>query len=355
MRSFSRSIVAGSLGLLGGLHLASASLAADDITVALAVSPGVQYSEIWFGKELGIFEEEGLNPDIVSFNGAGLVIPQVANKSLTFGYSANDLLISAIARNEPFPVKFIYSHLRSGTNSFTVLSNSDIKSYADLKGKKVGVYTLSTSIIQQSRAAFNEIGLDWDKEVEMVVVGVGPAAWKQLTDGNVDALNLFFSQDAAMRMAGIDIRQMLYPDSIRKMFGQGILAHEDTIRDNPGVVERFGRALAKSTVACEANRDACIRAFWKAFPESRPTPDKEEAAMATAKSIYEATFTGVSDFDGGERRWGGFTPGSVDPYANYVTGGKTNYSWDDLFTNQFVDAYNDFSPEEYAERARSAK
>lgn len=355
MNSFIKRMAIVALGTVGSLHVASASFGADAITVALAVSPGVQYSELWFGKELGIFEEEGLNPDIVSFNGAGLVVPQVANKSVQFGYSANDLLISAIARDEPFPTKFVYSHLRSGTNSFTVLADSDIQSYADLKGKRVGVYTLSTSLIPQSRAAFDQIGLDWDKEVEMVVVGVGPAAWKQLTDGNVDALNLFYSQDAAMRMAGIEIRPMLYPDSIRKMFGQGILAHEDTIRDNPDLVERFGRALAKSTIACEANREACIRAFWKAFPASQPMPDEEEAAMENAKSIYAATYTGVSDFDGGERRWGSFTPGSIDPYANYITAGKVDYDWDELYTNQFVDAYNDFSVEEYAERGRSAQ
>ena len=141
----------------------------------------------------------------------------------------------------------------------------------------------------------------------MAWVGVGAAAWKQLETGQVDALNLYYSEDLKMSLSGIRIRQIAYPDHLRALFGSAMLAHVDMIRENPKLVGAMGRAMAKGAVACAAARETCARALihhthhTQMFPPSlrvRAAPDAPcaRAAALGAGSIISDAVAGQIGF-----------------------------------------------------------
>ena len=61
-------------------------------------------------------------------------------------------------------------------------------------------------------SALQQSGVAWMKDVEVLPVGVGPAAWKRLTDKEIDVLNLFAHQHEVMEVTGIKIRRLPLPE-----------------------------------------------------------------------------------------------------------------------------------------------
>lgn len=89
-------------------------------------------------------------------------------------------------------------------------------------------------------------------------VGIGAAAFLALNEKRVDALNLFDAQHATLEAIGTKIRRLEQPERFLAFFTNGFVAHEDLFRDKPQAIIGFGRAIAKATAFCEANREACV-------------------------------------------------------------------------------------------------
>jgi NitT/TauT family transport system substrate-binding protein len=198
-------------------------------------------------KVLGFFKEEGLDVDIVEFNGTGTLLPQMTAKRVHIGYPNPDvLMISRQPGKDPLPIKYFYNATRESAWEFVVLADSPIKDLKDLKGKKVGIGALTFGNVPITKAMFKELGVD----AELVPIGVGAPAFLAFREKKVDALNLFDSQHATLEVQGTAIRRLAMPKKYKDLFSNGFVAHEDTLRDDPKMLVGFGRAIAKTSVFC---------------------------------------------------------------------------------------------------------
>jgi NitT/TauT family transport system substrate-binding protein len=337
--------IAGALLLLG-LQLPAHAL--EKVVLAIPTSVGSQYADLLYGKELGYFAEEGIDLQLTGFTGGtAVVVPQVANKSVPFGLGESSLLIANVAKKTPLPVRYVYSYLASTTYDYAVRPDSPVKSLADLKGKKVGVVSMAAGNIMMTRAQFKQLGLSIPGDVTLVPVGSGPAAWKQLQEGKVDALNLWFSEDARMVLGGVPIRRIPHSDNLRPIFSSGMMAHVDTIRDKPQLVAGMGRAMAKSSVACAGAREKCVRAYWRFDPTSKPTPDKEAEWVKGAVAVLEANYSAIDYALQRNPNWGAFDAKVIDTYVKVLEDGGTVPAGavvpaSEVMTNQFVPEFNKF-------------
>ncbi len=85
------------------------------------------------------------------------------------------------------PVDFgVVVRLLPNTNVWVVLEKSDIKSFSDLKGRKVGVGPASGGLgtIAQTQLQFN--GIDYKKDIKPYFMGAGEMA-EALKDGTIEA------------------------------------------------------------------------------------------------------------------------------------------------------------------------
>jgi NitT/TauT family transport system substrate-binding protein len=308
-----------------------------------------------YGKKLGFFADEGIDIELVAIEGATVLLPQIANKSIEFGFPSLDLLLVALDKNEPYPVKAFYNFFRRNPFEFAALASSPLQTLADLKGRKLGVGGLGWGNLPLSRAQLKESGVEWMKDVKIVPVGLGPTAWRRLTTGEVDALNLFRVQHNLLEATGVPLRRLPLPPRFLPLFGNGMVANSDMIRDNPKLVEGFGRAWAKSYYACSLNREACVRAYWEFSPASRPPPDKEVAWIA---QNVELNRKGATLFmtDLKEDGWGDYDPAAWRTLADimYEDGQiKTkDLAVEQVYTRQFVVGMNAWSRDEVRARAK---
>ena len=338
---------------------APSASAAEKVTVGQVTSITLTFAPVIMAQGMGFFEEEGLEVEIIPFKGSATLLPQIVSKRITVGYPNPDILIiSRQPGKDEMPLKFFYNMTRESAWEIAVPADSPIRSIADLKGKKLGVGALTWGNIPITRAMLKDVGVDPDKEIELVPVGVGAPAFRALTTGQVDALNLFDVQHAMLEESGTAIRRLELPPKYANLFSNGFIAHEDTIRDDAETLGAFGRAVAKGTVACEANPRGCVLNFWQHYPNQRPTEGSEEEQIESGIRIMRARFDKTVRFAPGQEALYGAYPreGWQDFIETLFEGGQistTEIDIDRLYTNELVDAFNRFDREAVVQAAKA--
>ncbi|QUS40037.1 hypothetical protein RPMA_15270 [Tardiphaga alba] len=307
-------------------------------------------------KRLGYFAEEGLDVELMGFKGTGTLMPQMLAKRVDIGYPNPDtLILSRAPGKEKLPIKYFYNATRSSGWEFAVLDDSPLKSLKDLNGKTVGVGAMTFGNVPITKAAFKDLGVN----ATMVPVGVGSAAFLALTSKRIDVLNLFDAQHATLEAEGTKIRRLPQLPRYEALFSNGFVAHEDMIRDKPEVLAGFGRAIAKATVFCEANREACVKLFWKEYPNTKPSGD-EAKVLADGVKIFSARFDKMLSFPTGKpRQWGSFDQKVWLDFAEALhEGGQLEPKTVDVencYTNALVPKFSDFDAAKIVAQAKAFK
>src|SRR6185436_18956712 len=82
------SMKACSLRLLAALLAAACghATAQDKVVYGTASRPGIANASMFLAESMGFFRDEGINISTVQFEGTAILLPQIANKSITIGY-----------------------------------------------------------------------------------------------------------------------------------------------------------------------------------------------------------------------------------------------------------------------------
>lgn len=353
---------AAAAGLCAALFAGVPAAAADLKKVKLGTPARITLANSPFllARELGYFAEEGIDLEIVEFLGTSVLVPQIASKAVDIGYpSADALIISRQPGRDRIPVRFFYNSARSNIWEFAVLENSPVKSIGDLRGKKIGIGALANGNVPITRAMYKEMGMVLGKDYEFVPTGVGAPGVRALSNGDVAAFNGFDAILANFEVAGLKIRRLDQPPKYSGLLSNGFAAHEDIIRDNPALIAGFGRAITKGVVACEANRELCVRAAWKQYPTTKPAGTDEEA-MKASLMVLGKRMERYLDFPAGQpRRFGEYVPQVWRDYVNVLyEGGEmttADVNPDNLYTNAFVPEFNKFDAQKVVNSVKGGK
>lgn len=164
---------------------AEASTEQEPITLNIAYMPNyASLVEVVTAEQMGYFEEEGITVNLNSFADGPTIIAAMENGSIDIGYigsGAHKLCINGQAKI------FCFAHVGNG-DAVMALSDHGITTAADLKGKKVGYAsgTSSEAILQQTLA---QAGLTMDDidAYEMDASGIVSA----MISGSLDACALW--------------------------------------------------------------------------------------------------------------------------------------------------------------------
>jgi len=331
--------------------LAAPAASADERVVFGTPTPiDTAYAHVTYGMQLGFFEEEGIDLELIAVAGSGTLLPQIATGQITFGQPNPDLPIMAVEQGEPFPLQFFFSLWRTQLFEFVVKEDSAIQAIADLEGRNIGVGGLNWGNIPMTRAMLAAEGLDPETDVTLLPVGQGPAAWQRFESGEIDALNLYAQQHEMMALTGVPIRRLPLRSEFAIIPSNGLVAHVDTIENRPELVAGFGRAYAKSLVACWANAEACAKSVWTYDPAQRPVPEEEAKWVADQAHILMAVEPLITRFVEGEPELlGYYSDNAWESLINAMhVGGqleRTDHDIHQLFTNQFIESINAFDRE----------
>ena len=138
---------------------------------------------MWYAFEKGIFKDQGLDVDMQSINGGAQTSAALVAGQIQIGQFGGSEALSAVAGGGDL---VIVGNMAT-VYPYILYAKKDIKTVADLKGKKVAVSNAGGSSDIATRAALKAAGLDPNKDVTILAVGSHAQRTAALLSGQVDA------------------------------------------------------------------------------------------------------------------------------------------------------------------------
>jgi NitT/TauT family transport system substrate-binding protein len=282
-------------------------------------------------------------------------VKSVATKDVQYGLPSIEPL--AIIRPQGVKIKNYYTAYQANIYGIAVPDDSPIKTFADLKGKKIGVTSMASAGVIVARALAANSGFNPDRDISIVVAGEAAQTAALLRGKQVDALSQFDTQYALTENAGAKLR-LLDTRDIAKFPSNGLIALEERLASNRAEAVALAQGYAKGTVFAIANPEAAIRILWEVFPQTKSTGKSEADAMRDDIKTLEARAKSWRLQSVGAKRWGDNLTDNYTAYVEFLVKNgllKEKIATGDLITNDLIDDINKFDPAEIEKQAKGWK
>jgi ABC-type nitrate/sulfonate/bicarbonate transport system substrate-binding protein len=229
---------------------------AEDITVSYA-SLGAAYMDHVVAIEKGYALEEGLNIKIMR-SGGGSATQTLLSGQIHFSSSAGSALSAALRGG---PVKIVYTNQSRPT--YKLLSNKpEIKTLQDLIGKKIAINTFGDTGHLATLLLLKKYRLDPKSFIFIAVRS--EARFPAFLSGSVDAAPL--SPRDIMQIGAMRVNTVADISKEIQLVWNGVAVSNKLLGDNPAMVERFLRALAKGREFARRYKEPTIAMVSKHTP-----------------------------------------------------------------------------------------
>ena len=254
--------------------VAKATCAAKKVTIAVPVTPpNVVHLTPYVADAFGYFKDENLTVELVRFDGGVGSLRASASGAIDLAGTSSEPVIDAIANGAD--VKIVYSYAPNVDVTFAVGPN--VKTMADLKGKKMGVQEAGGFADVMTRIVLKKAGID-PKDVTFVTTTTAGRV-QALATGVTDTAVLHIDQVRTAAKANPQIHVLANMWDVLTDYQYAVyIVPTQTLKDDPSTTECLIRALMRANRAMydPANRQKII--------------DLGVAQTKEDKDVVEATF-----------------------------------------------------------------
>lgn len=239
--------------VLAAAGSAHAQLEKKDVHIAVGGKNAFYYLPLTIAEQLGYFKDEGLNVKISDFAGGSVALRAVVGGSADVVSGAYEHTISLQSKKQYFQAFVAQGRLPQIAFGVARSKAGAIKSFKDLKGLKVGVSAPGSSTHNLVKQMLTLGGLDPNKDVSVIGVGLGATAITALKSGQVDAVS---NTDPVMTKLELDNAVKIIADTrtvkgTQEVWGAplpaGVLhAAVEFVQKNPHTVQALANAIVRA-------------------------------------------------------------------------------------------------------------
>ena len=231
----------------------------DDYVLKIGYSGSLCEAPVHMAKEKGFFEEEGLKVDLIKL-APGTAFEAVTAGQVEAGFGLLASLIQPLSNG--LPIK-ITTGLHTGCDKVLVKKDSGINSVKDLKGKKIGVPSLTASpaIYAKRVLADAGIGVSTEKmEVEFIVIASSELSLA-LEKGSIDAIaNNDPTASIAKKEYDLNtIADSAVDEKYKDQYCCTAYVRENIAKEHPEVAAKYTRAMQKASAWIDGNADEATK------------------------------------------------------------------------------------------------
>jgi NitT/TauT family transport system substrate-binding protein len=222
--------------------------------------PGIAGYNIpfWVALDTGEFRKLGLEIDPVLISGGSKSMQALLSGSLDFAHTSGGVSVQAALSGADVTIIATVSNSMSAG----IIAAREIKSYQDLKGKKIGIASFGGNNDIGLRYAFKKQGLNPDKDVTFLQLGGEKNRLTALDRGVIAATiisppGLFVAEAAGYsRLGDLNAMGMRYPEL-------SIVVRKRDLKDRRDLLRRYLRAHLEAVRSVKTNREATLRVIEK--------------------------------------------------------------------------------------------
>jgi NitT/TauT family transport system substrate-binding protein len=279
-------------------------------TVTSAAAPFAIANKMGWFKAAGGFDVEFAplpgSTDCIKYVGTGEV-----------RYALPSVEPLASLRPQGVLAKVFYTAYQGNIYGPAVLADSPIKTLEDLKGKSIGVQSMSSGGVPVARAIAASLGLDPNTGVNIVVVGEGAQAAALVRSHQVDALSLYDTQYALIENVGVKLRR-IDAKVIDRFPSNGFVALDETLAKHRKEAVALAQGYAKGTIFAITNPEAAVRILWEVFPQTKATGKDEATALKDDVKTLDARAENWRLEKAGVTRWGQSAEANYQAYLDFL-------------------------------------
>jgi len=222
----------------------------------------------------GFYKDAGLDVTIVQGNGSANTAQLVASGRAQLAYADAVAVMQLIAKGAPMNI--VATVYQSNPNALMALKKTGIKSFQDLKGKKVGVpsgssqTTMLPLLLKANNLKESDITM-----IDMPVSSMVPSLLQGQVDavlGSIDAYQI----QAESQGAQLDVYR--FADYGVPTVSTSIFASNEYLKSNPDVVKKFVAASLKGWSFAIDHPDQAIKDVKQVFPDTNEKLATQELA-----------------------------------------------------------------------------
>lgn len=273
------------------------------VTVVLDWTPNTNHSGLYVAKELGYFEDEGL--DVTIEQPADNVATQlVASGKADFGVSYQEEV--TFARTENIPIVSIAAVIQHNTSCFAGPAGT-LGSVKDFAGKTYGGWGGEVE-----NALLNYLAEQNGFPGDIKNINIGTTDFfSAIASGDIDFSWIFYGVtgvEAELRDVKLDTIYLKDIDPTFDYYTPVLIASESTLTDNPELARKFLAAAGKGYVYADKNPDEAAKILCKAAPELDETTVKAQQEWLSGQYQGDAPYWGDQKLS----VWQGFSNWLID-------------------------------------------
>jgi len=220
-------------------------------------APSVTMSILWITKEGKLFEKNGLDVEVLYLESA-LVQRALIAGNVAFGEMTGSLMSAPKLQGADLVmVAGFLNHLQ-----YRLVARPEIKSVAELKGKRVGVSRFGAGADRATRLLLSKLGLHPEKDVLLVQVGGAPTRLSALSANAIDAAIVDppdhkKAQEAGMRVLA-NMEEMNIPFQ-----HTGLVTSRALLAKIPDIARRIIKSFVEGIHLASVNAEVPKKAFRK--------------------------------------------------------------------------------------------
>jgi ABC-type nitrate/sulfonate/bicarbonate transport system substrate-binding protein len=257
------------LGLLFWVAGTPESHAAEPVTIrsSYAAVSGA-FAPIWVAQEKGLFAKYGVAVDLK------YILPATATQSLIAGSldicnPGGELIEAGLTGHD---VVFMHGVLNRAV--FSLYSKPELRSFADLKGKVIGVTQPGSTTDFIARILARQAGMTVGKDIRVLHLDGIPAIMTSLTQGNIDAGIISAPTTVRARKAGLKELVNVTEKNI-PMIHVAFASTRQYMKENPDRVRRYLQGYLEGLKIARTDAEQAKQAIGK-YTKLTDADDLEE-------------------------------------------------------------------------------
>ncbi|MBI2532358.1 MAG: ABC transporter substrate-binding protein, partial [Deltaproteobacteria bacterium] len=236
--------------------LSAPATSADKLRIGYG-APSVPMSILWITQEAKLFEKNGLDVEVLYLESA-LVQRALIAGNIAFGQMTGSLMSAPKLQGADLVMAAGFlNHL-----TYRLVARPDIKTVADIKGKRVGVSRFGAGADRATRLLLTKLGYNPEKDVVLVQVGGGPTRLAALSANAIDATIVEppdhkKAQEAGMRVLA-NMEEMNIPFQ-----HTGLVTSRAQLAKAPDIARRVIKSFVEGIHLASVNSEVPKKAFRK--------------------------------------------------------------------------------------------
>jgi NitT/TauT family transport system substrate-binding protein len=213
---------------------------------------------LWLAQDKGLFAKQGLATELITFQGGTPTVQALLSGGISFAATSTDTGANARVRGGNVV------GIAEWVNSFPymLVTTKEIDRGEKLKGKKIAISRFGGAAHYAARLSLAKIGLDAEKDTQMLQIGDEAVRLAALRQGFVDATVLTPPTNLTARNLGFNVLVSLVDAGVKYSFDT-IFTTRDYAARNRDTVLRFLRGFLSGVAYMKKNNGDSIETLKK--------------------------------------------------------------------------------------------